>query len=410
MGIYEDLGVRAVINASGTLTRIGGSRMSPEVLTAMTEAAASFVHLDELQARAGEVIAEITGADAGYVVTGAAAGLALGTAACVAGLDVAMMDRLPDTTGMKNEVVVQRGHRNAYDHAIRSVGVTLVEVGYLGYPGAGGTLPWQIAEAITDSTACVACPILATPGTVPLREVCEIAHERRVPVIVDAAAELPPRSNLRRFLAEGADLAVFSGGKAIGGPQASGILAGRRDLITSVALQHQDMDVRPETWSKRGLIAGGVLGGVPHQGFGRSMKVGREEIAGLVTALRRFVDGSDEEDAARWQRVLDRAEREVGDLPGTTVSREGTVARGVPRLVFQLDPESLGVSAYDVVNSLLAGEPAIAVDESQAESDRLIIKPQGMREDEAAIAGRRIREVLQRAGSAVASTRVTSDP
>jgi L-seryl-tRNA(Ser) seleniumtransferase len=142
MSLYEELGVRPVINAAGTLTRLGGSRLSPAVLAAMAEASASFVHLDELQAKAGEVIAEITGAEAGYVTNGAAAGLALATAACVAGMDVAAMDRLPDTTGLPNEVVVQKGHRNSYDHAIRMVGVRFLEAGYLGYPGAGGTMPW----------------------------------------------------------------------------------------------------------------------------------------------------------------------------------------------------------------------------------------------------------------------------
>src|SRR5215207_4687247 len=167
MGVYEELGLRTVINASGTLTRLGGSRMVPEVLAAMAEAAAAFVPLDDLQARAGEIIAEVTGAEAGYVVTGAAAGLSLGVAACVAGMDVAAMDRLPDTTGLQDEVVVQRGHRNAYDHAIRAAGVRMVEVGYLGYPGAGGTHSWQLA-AINERTAAVACPILDTPGTVPL--------------------------------------------------------------------------------------------------------------------------------------------------------------------------------------------------------------------------------------------------
>ena len=169
MGIYDDLGVRPVINASGTLTRLGGSRMAPEVLAAMAEAAASFVAIDELQERAGAVIAEITGAEAGYVVAGAAAGLTLGVAACVAGLDVAEMDRLPDTTGMKDEVVVQRGHRNAYDHAIRAVGVKLVEVGYLGYPGAGGTFGWQLDAAITERTAAVRSVIAAAicQGWVP---------------------------------------------------------------------------------------------------------------------------------------------------------------------------------------------------------------------------------------------------
>ena len=394
MGVYDDLGVRTIINASGTLTRLGGSRMAPEVLAAMAEAAASFVAIDELQERAGEVIAGITGAEAGYVVAGAAAGLTLGIAACVAGLDVARMDRLPDTTGMKDEVVVQRGHRNAYDHAIRAAGVRFVEVGYLGYPGAGGTLPWQIEAAIGERTAAVACPILDTPGTVPLPAVCAIAHAKGVPVIVDAAAELPPRGNLRRFVAEGADLVVFSGGKAIGGPQASGILAGRRDLIASVALQHQDMDVRAETWSKRGMIGAGRLRGVPHQGFGRAMKVGREEIVGLVTALRRYAGGSDEADLERWHRLLDLVERHLQSPPTVTVSRHVPNARPLPLLWLDIDERALGVTAYEVANRLLTGDPAIAVGESYAERGRLVVNPHGLDGTEAEIVGRRLREGL----------------
>lgn len=394
MGIYDTLGLRTVINASGTLTRLGGSRMAPDVLAAMAEAAASFVPIDALQARAGEIIAEVTGAESGYVVTGAAAGLSLGVAACVAGFDVAAMDRLPDTTDLKNEVVVQRGHRNAYDHAIRAVGVRMVEVGYLGYPGAGGTYPWQIAEAITERTAAIACPILDTPGTVPLREVCAIAHERGVPVIVDAAAELPPRSNLRRFVTDGADLVVFSGGKAIGGPQASGILAGRADLIASVALQHQDMDVRDATWSQRGLLASGVLRGVPHQGFGRSMKVGREEIVGLLVALQRFVAGSDEADLERMQRLLDPVEAALANIPGITVIRHQPASKPVPSLRVAIGGADPAGHAYAVVNRLLDGEPSIAIDQSHAEFGQLAVVPQGVTSDEAETIARRLREEL----------------
>jgi D-glucosaminate-6-phosphate ammonia-lyase len=319
----------------------------------------------------------------------------LGVAACVAGMDVAAMDRLPDTAGLKDEVVVQRGHRNAYDHAIRAVGVRMVEVGYLGYPGAGGTQPWQIAAAIGERTAAVACPILDTPGTVPLLEVCQIAHERGVPVIVDAAAELPPRANLRRFIAEGADLVVFSGGKAIGGPQASGILAGRADLIASVALQHQDMDVRPETWSWRPLLDAGHLAGVPHQGFGRSMKVGREEIVGLITALRRFAAGSDEEDLQRWQRCLDPIERALEGIWRIRVSRYVPEQKPVPSLRIDLEGDRAATRAYDLVNRLLEGEPAIAVDQSHAEHGRLSINPQGLTAEEATVVARRLREELR---------------
>jgi L-seryl-tRNA(Ser) seleniumtransferase len=271
----------------------------------------------------------------------------------------------------------------------------MVEVGYLGYPGAGGTYSWQIAEAITERTAAVACPILATPGTVPLAEVCAIAHERGVPVIVDAAAELPPRANLRRFLAEGADLVVFSGGKAIGGPQASGVLAGRADLIASVALQHQDMDVRPPTWSWRPLLATGRLAGVPHQGFGRAMKVGREEIVGLLVALRRYAAGSDEEDLARWQRLLDPIADALEGIPGIEVRRHVPAHKPVPLLTIDL-PGDDGTRAYAIVNALFDGEPAIAIDQSHAEQRRLTVNPQGLTADEAAVVARRLRDEVQR--------------
>jgi D-glucosaminate-6-phosphate ammonia-lyase len=398
VSLYQELGVTPVINAAATLTRLGGSRMAPDVLAAMNEAAASFVHIDELQARAGDVIAGITGAEAGYVTPGAAAALTLGTAACLAGMDVSKMDRLPDTTGMKNEVVVQKGHRNAYDHAVRAAGITFVEVGTLGYPGAGGTFAWQIEEAITDKTVAVFCPILDTPGTLPLKEVAEIAHAKGVPVIVDAAAELPPRSNLQKFIADGADLVAFSGGKAIGGPQSSGVLAGRRDLIDSVALQHQDMDVRSETWSKRHYIDEGRVRGVPTQGFGRALKVGREEIAGLITALRTFAAGKDEDDWARWDRVLDIVHESLDGIPGLTVHRTSAPPARYPAIWAEIDESVTGIDSYALINALLAGDPPIAAAESQADKHRVGVLPHGLTEEEAAIVGRRIRALTLKQG------------
>jgi L-seryl-tRNA(Ser) seleniumtransferase len=368
--------------------------MAPEVLDAMRAAAASFVHLDELQERAGAIIAEHTGAEAGYVVSGAASGLALGAAACIAGMNVVAMDQLPDVTGLKHEIVVQRGHRNAYDHAIRMTGARFVEVGYLGYPGAGGTMPWQLEAAITEHTAAVACPILDTPGTLTLPEVAKIAHARGVPVIVDAAAALPPRTNLKRFIAEGADLVVFSGGKAIGGPQSSGILAGRQELIDSVAMQHLDMDVRVPTWNRRHLLETGHIRGIPHQGFGRAMKVGREEIVGLLVALERFAAGSDEEDFAAGLVRLATVQEQLGTLPGVTIELHQAVRQAIPQLWLHLDELALGFSAYDVVNRLLHGDPAVAISESRAEHGTLIVNPASLSDDEAASVGKALRHVL----------------
>ena len=272
---------------------------------------------------AGRVIAAATGAEDGYVTAGAAAGLLLGTAACVAGLDPAAMDRLPDTRGLKSEVVVQRVHRNSYDHAVRTVGIRLVEVGGLGHPTPRPTEPWELAAAITRRTACVLWPVMAAPDVLSLTTVTRIAHDHDVPVLVDAAAALPPPENLQRFITEGADLVTFSGGKALRGPQASGILAGRADLIRSVALQHQDMDVLPETWTWRHLLEQGVVAGPPGQGIGRVAKVGREEVVGLVTALQRYL--ALDHDAER-QRLVARARRLASELAGLA-SRHGDCTR-----------------------------------------------------------------------------------
>ena len=396
MGFYDELGVRTVINAAGPLTRLGGNRVAADVLAAMAEAAASNVRIEELQDRAGAVLAEATGAEAGYVVAGAAAGLTLAAAACVVGLDPAKMDRLPDTEGMRNEIVVQRGHRNAYDHALRAAGVKLVEVGYLGYPGAGGTYAWQVEAGISERTAAIACPVLDTPGTLALPQMVEIARRYNLPVIVDASASLPPRSNLRRFIAGGADLVAFSGGKAIGGPQASGILVGRADLIRSVALQHQDQDVRAETWSRRGWLADGSIRGIPHHGIGRAMKVGREEIAGLIVALRRYLAGDDAADAERWQTYLDVIAAHIHDVSGLALSRRQRPDHPVPQLWVDLDPAVTGLTAYDVLNALLEGEPAVALAESRAEHDTLIVNPMVLSDDDAEVVGRRLREILRR--------------
>jgi L-seryl-tRNA(Ser) seleniumtransferase len=396
-GIYAELGVRTVINAAGPLTRLSGSRLAPEVTAAMAEAAEHHVRIEDLQEAAGRVIAELTGAEAGYVVSGAAAGLALGTAACIAGFDVAAMDRLPDTTGLKNEVIIQRPHLNAYAHAYRAPGSRLVEVGYTGHPGAGGVHAWQIERAITERTTAIAHPIMHAPGTVPLAEVTRLAHEHGIPVVVDAAASLPPPDNLRRFIAEGADLVAFSGGKAIGGPQASGILCGRRDLIESVALQHQDMDVDPRSWSWRGrYLETGLLPGPPHHGFGRPMKVGKEEIVGLIVALRRFVARDHAAEASAWEAQLHRLASALEGLSGLRcrLLDPSETPRPYPYLTISFDQRAAGRSAWDLINALQEGEPPICVAQSFADEGLITVIPTQLAPgDELVIAGR-VREEL----------------
>lgn len=397
MGIYETLGVRPIINAAGPATRLSGMPLVPEVAEAMAEAAQSCVRIDELQEAAGRYLAEVSGAEAAYVTAGAAAGLTLAAAAVIAGLDVAAMDHLPDTTGLRNEIIIQRAHLTAYAHAYRVAGARLVEVGYMGYPGQGITWPWQIEAAITERTAAIAYSIGSAPGAVPLEAVVEVAHRHGLPVIVDAAAALPPPDNLQRFIAAGADLVSFSGGKAIGGPQASGILLGRADLIESVALQHQDMDVYPKTWPWRDrYLATGRLPGPPHHGLGRPMKVGKEEIAGLVVAVRRFLAQDHAALAAEQAEQLRTILASVEGLPGITgeLRQDPTEPRAYPTAVLRFDETVIERSVESIVNELAEGDPPIAVSQGYFDQRGIGFVASTLRPGEAELIAERLRHLL----------------
>lgn len=390
MGVYERLGVRPIINAKGTSTRLSGGRLAPEVLAAMAEASARCVDMAELQAAASRQIAAATGAEAGLVTAGAAAGLLLATAACVTGLDPGRMARLPDTAGMKDEVVVARSQRQFYDHAVRTAGVRLVEVGLpdrIAGAGVRDAEPWEYADAFTERTAAVL--YTADPGAQPpLAEVCRTAHAHGVPVIVDAAAQLPPSGNLRRFLAEGADLVAFSGGKAIGGPQASGILAGRRELVMAAALQMLDLDIWIEQFRPDpAFIDTARLKGLPPHGIGRPCKVGKEQIVGLLTALERFLAVDDATRRAAWLAMLDGLAAALSGLPITRVD-DGPV----PLLALDLAP----AAAWQVLLELESGEPSIRPDPTEVRRGRLILSPICLVDDELPVLARRLREAVDR--------------
>lgn len=378
MHVFERLGVQTIINAKGPATRLSGALMAPEVSAAMAEAAELCVDIAELQAVASQRIADATGAEAGYVTSGAAAGLLMSAAACVAGLDPALMARLPDTRGMKNRVVMVRSQRNFYDHAIRSAGVTLAEVGLPDrFAGAGvrDAEPWEIAAAIDERTAAVFY-VADRRAEPPLADVVAVAHEAGVPVIVDAAAQLPPASNLTRFISEGADLVAFSGGKAIGGPQATGLLAGRRDLIMSAALQQLDMDIFAAQWAPpKALIDRDRLAGVPQHGIARPCKVGREDIAGILVALERFLA---EGDASRHARWLEQAKVVLAGLDGLEAATAKIVgmdpARDVPRVRVALNGASR-LTALELAIALQNGTPAIHIDPTLSGEGAIEVDP-----------------------------------
>ncbi len=392
--VYTALGVPTIINAKGPSTRLSGGIMRPEVAEAMALASRHCVDMAVLEARASVLIAAATGAEAGYVTSGAAAGLLLGTAACVTGLDPGRMNRLPDTTGMRNEVVMVRSQRNLYDHALRAAGVRLVEVGLPDrYAGAGvrDAEAWEIADAIGERTAAVHW--VAAAGARPaLEEVVAVAHAAGVPVLVDAAAQLPPADNLRRFIAAGADLVAFSGGKAIGGPQASGILCGRRDLIMAAALQNLDLDIFFEQWAPPPeLIDKARLKGLPQHGIGRACKVGKEEIVGLLTALRLFLEENAEARRARWRRLMQELADGIAGLAGTEVRLQGEDE--VPQLVLEVQPTAR-VGALELMDRLETGTPAIFADPFAVHDGRVRFGPMSLKDGEPALIAERIRTIL----------------
>ena len=370
--------------------------MPPDVVSAISEAASSSVNMVELQAAASKFIAEVTGAEAGYVTSGAAAGLTLGTAAILARLDPGKMERLPDTTGMKNEFIVSREHRSGYDHSIRLAGARLVEVGMNEQAAGAGvrrTEAWEYEVAITENTAGIAYTVAADSHP-PLGQVVEVARRHDLPVLVDAAAQLPPISNLRRFIEVGADLVAFSGGKALRGPQSSGILCGRKDYIASVALQHLDTDEYFDIWDPpEDLIPKSRLIGMPRHGVGRGFKVSKENAIGLLTALKLFSRGGYSPDFDEQRGYLEYI---VDGLSGLPVEPRIDVpdGEGYPMLHLAIDAQTLGKSGFDVSRQLKQGNPGVFVNEGSLSRDTLVVHPLNLDQPQTEVLTRQLRSAL----------------
>lgn len=326
--LYESIGVRPIINAKGTFTIVSGSQSLPEVKMAMMEASKHFVHIDELMAAVGARIAELTQAESAMVTCGCASALTHATAACVAGGNPEMIQRLPQLDGFrKTEVIVPNYSRNVYDHAIRAVGVTMITVPNLE----------EMRKAITEKTAMVM--IMAQPadrGEFGLEPVAKLAHEYGIPVLVDAAAEglTIPNVHLQR----GADLVGYSGGKAMRGPQTAGLLLGRSDLIRAA-------------WTNSS----------PHHTFGRAMKVGKEEIMGMLAAVEMWVKRDHDAEFKEWERWLDVIATEVKKVDGvsTEVRQPNDLSNHTPTLRISWDSKKLGVYGAEVERELYAGTPRI---------------------------------------------------
>ncbi len=353
MDVYDRLGVKKVINGSATLTALGGSIMPPEVLAAMAEAAQHFVDIDDLQRKVGAQIAEWTRNEAAYVSCGAAAGLVLSAAACIAGTDPDKRARLPHTDGMANEIIVHRQGRVGYDFALRQAGARLVEIGT-----PEGTSVEEMERAITDRTAAIIYfyNVTRMGGLVPLEEGIAIASRRNVPLIVDAAAQIPPVDNLWRFTHMGADLVLFSGGKGLCGPQSSGLILGRKDLIEACAFH-----------------------ACPRPFVGRPMKVGKEEMVGLMAAVRWYLDLDHDALMATYERQVQAVIDAFSDAPHVTARRSFPSEAGqpMPRAEILLDEGPLGVTRDEVLARLRDGEPSVAL--APAGESGIYVNPQTLK-------------------------------
>lgn len=344
--MYERLGVKTVVNAAGTWTVLGGSIIDDEVLQAMVEASKYYVDMEELHKRAGEIIARVTGAEAALVTTGAAGGILLATAACIAGKDLKKIAQLPYTNSLeKNQVIIQRGNRSVYDHLIEIAGGFIVEVGE-----PEKVSKEEFEKAINHKTAAVAYFVRAAAdkkGLLPLEDIISIAHKYNVPVIVDAAAELPPLENLRKYIKMNADLVIFSGGKAIGGPNATGILCGKKDLIEAAWLQ---------TYVE--FEAKGI------KNIGRALKVGRESIVGLIFALEKYVKKDHQKEIDMWCKrgeYIISSLKHISPIKLELIMENGS-KMNIPYIQLTLEkPISNINNINDIVNLLRIGDPPIWV-------------------------------------------------
>ena len=361
---YSDLGVRPVVNAAATLTRLGGSRLAPPVLDAMRSASGSFVDLVELQRRVGDRIAQLTDNEACYVSSGAAAGMAIAIAACITRRDPSLVTSLPTTAAPDHEVIVYRAQRNGYDQAARQTGAGLVEI---------GDQREELEMALSPRTACVLYFAGAhyAKGALPLSEVIEEAHARGVPVLVDAAAQIPPMRNLWAFTREmGADVAIFSGGKALRGPQSSGLVLGRRELIEAC-----------------------LLNGPPNHSLGRPMKVGKEELLGVLAAVQWSLEQDEPALLASYEAMVKHWIDGLADVLGVRVERSFPSEAGQPhaRAIVHVLPES-GWTKAALVEALWEGDPRIAVGDPGTEA--IALNPQTLEPGEDAIVLDRVRRLL----------------
>ncbi len=360
--LYARLGVKPVINGVGVVTVLGGSIMPPEVVQAMEEASRFFIPLPELEKKVGARIAELLHAPAAMVTCGAASAIAVGTAACLSQGDPAKLRQLPNRDGIRYEVIQQKSHRSGYEHQMELCGAKIVTV----------ETRKELDAAINDKTGMMFFLNKAEPhGQIKSDAFVKVAKERGVSTMNDAASDATPKENLWKYTKQGFDLVIFSGGKALRGPQSSGLLLGRKDLIEA------------------SLPAMSPFGGI-----GRGMKVGKEELCGLLAAVERYLKVDHQ---AEWHELETRVtsiRAALKGVPGVVTDRLiPEIANEVPHVTVAWDEAARGLTSQAVTEKLLASEPPIHVQRPGA--GQLLISVWMMRGEEHKIVGRRLRELFQ---------------
>jgi L-seryl-tRNA(Ser) seleniumtransferase len=368
--VYEALGVKHVINATGTVTNLGGSLMPPEVVAAWRDAARHFVNLLELQDRVGERIARLAGVEAALVTTGAAGAIVLGSAAAVTRGDSGFIRRLPDTAGMKNEVLIQAAHHSCYDNQLRDVGVKLIDV----------ETPADVKKAISPKTALMFFLNVAEgEGKIKRAGWIALARRHNVPALLDAAADVPPVENLSAFNKQGFDLVALSGGKALRGPNDTGLLLGRKDLVEAAKKNTN-----------------------PHCGtLGRMMKVSKEDMVALLAAVERYVRLDHKAEWREWQRRIGVIEQALKDVPTLKCERiVPPIANRVPHLLLTWDEKRVCLTRARLTRELARGDPPVLIGRVSGTGDKgVLISVFVLQEGEERIVAERLRGLLTKASS-----------
>ena len=360
---FKQLGVKPFINAAGTYTALAASLMSRETMQAMEYASRHFYRLGEVQDAVGARIAALLGSEAAMVTSGAAGAILCGTAACITGKNANAILQLPDTSGLKGKVIVQKAHRIGYDHAVRATGAKLVEIETMD----------ELDKAADSSTAMLVFFNTKSPdGKIQAEDWISFGKKRGIPTFSDCSADVPPVENLKKFAQSGFDLITFSGGKGICGPQSAGILAGRKDLIEAAR-----MNTSPNSDT-----------------IGRGLKVNKEEMLGMLVALEQFINRDHKAVWAEWERRIATISKAVAAVPGMkSETFVPPIANHVPHLRLTWD-FSKSITPLEVAKALRAGDPSIELN-PDTNAEQLVVGIWMLQPGEAEIVAKRLRAVIR---------------